>query len=101
MATAHINPAVLRWAVARTGAESADLAAAFKKTPDQIEAWPAGSSAPTFVQAQRLANRLRVPFGDLFLVDQPEEHLPLSGFRRVHGAVPRGSDEPAQWVSAS
>ena len=89
MATAHINPAVLRWAAARAGAEPADLASAFKKTPDQIEAWLAGSAAPTFVQAQKLANRLRVPFGYLFLADPPAEHLPLPDFRRVHGAVPR------------
>ena len=87
MATAHINPAVLRWAAARAGAEPADLATAFKKTPDQIEAWLAGSAAPTFVQAQRLAKRLRVPFGYLFLATPPPEHLPLPDFRRVHGAI--------------
>ena len=89
MATAHINPAVLRWAAERAGAESADLAVAFNKTTDQIEAWLAGSAAPTFVQAQGLSKRLRVPFGYLFLANPPLEPLPLPDFRRVHGAVPR------------
>ena len=65
MATAHINPGVLRWAVARARANPADLGTAFNKSPKQIEAWLAGSSAPTFVQAQKLAKRLRVPFGYL------------------------------------
>lgn len=87
MATAHINPAVLRWAVERAGADSTGLGAAFKKTPDQIEAWLAGSEAPTFVQAQNLAKRLRVPFGYLFLANPPPEALPLPDFRRVYGAV--------------
>ena len=89
MATAHINPAVLRWAAARAGTDSTDLSAAFNKTPDQIEAWLAGSDAPTFVQAQKLAKRLRVPFGYLFIAAPPLDRLPLPDFRRVCGAVPR------------
>ncbi|MCQ3804421.1 MAG: XRE family transcriptional regulator [bacterium] len=89
MARAHINPTVLRWAAERSGAESADLAVAFNKTPDQIEAWMAGSAAPTFAQAQKLARRLRVPFGYLFLRTPPIEPLPVPDFRRVHGAGPR------------
>ena len=32
-----------------------------------VEGWLDGSSAPTFRQAQRLANCLRVSFGYLFL----------------------------------
>jgi len=49
----------------------------------------AGSAAPTFAQAQKLARRLRVPFGYLFLRTPPIEPLPVPDFRRVHGAGPR------------
>ena len=89
MAKAYINPGVLRWAVARAGTDPADLGTAFQKTPDQIEAWLSGSSAPTFNQAQDLAKRLRVPFGYLFLATPPLEQLPLADFRRLHGSEHR------------
>ena len=87
MTTAHINPAVLRWATDRAGTDSSELGPVFNKTPDQIEGWLSGSSAPTFVQAQKLARRLRVPFGYLFLSNPPSEPLPLADFRRVRSAA--------------
>ena len=86
MAKAHLNPRMLGWAVERADAEVGDLATAFKKPPETIEAWLDGSDAPTFKQAQRLAKRLRVPFGYLFVEAPPEEDLPLVDFRRIHGA---------------
>ena len=87
MAIAYINPAVLRWAMDRSGVGRAELSSAFKKTPDTIATWLDGSSAPTFKQAQLLARRLRVPFGYLFLARPPADELPLPDFRRVHGAM--------------
>ena len=86
MASAYINPAVLRWAASRAGVEVADLSVTFRKPPEAIQSWLDGSSTPTFKQAQRLAKRLRVPFGYLFLTEPPEEDLPIRDFRRVHGA---------------
>jgi Zn-dependent peptidase ImmA (M78 family) len=85
MADAHINPEMLRWAVQRVGASTDELAVAFKKPAEAIESWLAGETFPTFRQAQRLAKRLRIPFGFLFLAKAPSDQLPLPDFRRVHG----------------
>ena len=85
MARAHVNPAILRWAAKRAGIEAPDLSRTFRKSPEAIQAWFEGSSAPTFKQAQRLAKRLRVPFGYLFLSSPPDDHLPIRDFRRIHG----------------
>lgn len=89
MTAAHINPAVVRWAAERAGVGNAELAQAFKKTPEVIAAWMDGTATPTFKQAQRLAKRLRVPFGYLFLEVPPREELPLPDFRRPHAGVRR------------
>jgi Zn-dependent peptidase ImmA (M78 family) len=85
MSSAHINPQMLQWAMQRVGSSADDLATAFKKPVETIAAWLAGDASPTFKQAQRLAKRLRVPFGFLFLADPPPSDLPLPDFRRVHG----------------
>jgi transcriptional regulator with XRE-family HTH domain len=87
MGDAHINAAMLRWAMERAGASEDELAAAFKKPIDTIAGWLAGDAFPTFRQAQRLAKRLRVPFGFLFLAEPPADVVPLPDFRRVHGAT--------------
>lgn len=92
MARAPVNPVILRWAARRAGVEPPDLSKTFSKPPEAIQAWFEGSSAPTFKQAQRLAKRLRVPFGYLFLSNPPDEDLPIRDFRRVHG---KGSREPS------
>ncbi len=91
MSSAHINPAMLRWAMQRVGMTEADLAAAFKKPGGVIDAWLSGGAAPTFKQAQRLAKRLRVPFGYLFLAEPPQDELPLADFRRVQGSRVRST----------
>ena len=79
----------MRWAARRAGVEAEDLSKTFRKSPEAIQDWFEGSSAPTFKQAQRLAKRLRIPFGYLFLLRLPEEDLPIRDFRRVHGTVLR------------
>ena len=91
MADAHINPAMLRWAMRRVGASTQDIAAMFTKTDETVDSWVAGNAAPTFNQARRLAKRLRIPFGYLFLTDAPSDELPLPDFRRVHGQTERST----------
>ena len=85
MAVAHVNSEVLRWAVERAGVSPADLGKTFRKSEMAVEGWLDGSSAPTFRQAQRLANCLRVPFGYLFLSEPPYEELPIADFRGGSG----------------
>ena len=73
----------------RAGVGNAELGTVFKKTPEAIAAWLDGTAVPTFKQAQRLAKRVRVPFGYLFLEVPPLEELPLTDFRRPYGGVRR------------
>ena len=82
MADAHVNPAMLLWALARSSVNKSDLARSLKKAESTIEQWLTGEAAPTFRQAQKLAKQLRVPFGYLFLEEPPEEEVPLLDFRR-------------------
>jgi len=82
MAAAHVNPVMLRWALVRAPVGAAEVAKSFKKSESTIEKWFSGEAAPTFRQAQQLANQLRVPFGYLFLEEPPEEKIPLPDFRR-------------------
>lgn len=82
MADAHVNPAMLRWALARSPVGRSEVAEAFRKAESTIEQWLSGEEAPTFRQAQKLAKQLRVPFGYLFLEEPPEEGMPLPDFRR-------------------
>lgn len=82
MPDAHINPAMLRWALARSPVSEAELASSFGKGEDTIDRWLTGEARPTFRQAQRLAKRLRVPFGYLFLEGPPDEDVALPDFRR-------------------
>ena len=65
MAEALINRSVLEWAFNRAGNNSS-LVAEFKKFQDYLN----GSARPTFIQAQKLAKILKIPFGYLFL-DKP------------------------------
>lgn len=82
MADAHVNPMMLRWALARSPVSASELAESFKKAETTIQQWLSGEAAPTFRQAQKLAKQVRVPFGYLFLEEPPEEDVPLPDFRR-------------------
>ena len=85
MVTAYVNPVMLRWAADRADVEPEALSKSLRQSITTIESWLDGSAAPTFPQAQKLAKRLRVPFGYLFLTDPPAEELPLPDFRRAPG----------------
>ena len=82
MPDAHIKPQMLQWAMSRAGASPADVAPALGKSEDTVREWLGGTAVPTFRQAQKLAKRLRVPFGYLFLSQPPSDDLPLPDFRR-------------------
>jgi Zn-dependent peptidase ImmA (M78 family)/DNA-binding XRE family transcriptional regulator len=87
MADAHVNPVMLRWALARSSVNRSDLATSLKKAESTIEQWLTGEAAPTFRQAQKLAKQLRVPFGYLFLEEPPEDDVPLPDFRRHPASI--------------
>jgi Zn-dependent peptidase ImmA (M78 family)/transcriptional regulator with XRE-family HTH domain len=85
-ATAQINPQILRWMRQRSGLGVAEVAAAAGVKLEQISGWEAGDGAPTFRQAQRLAQAMHAPFGYLFLATPPPEVLPIPDLRTVAGS---------------
>ena len=89
MSEALITPSVLSWARGRRGLAASELARKLSVKPEKVLAWESGESRPTFRQAQRLAQKLYVPFGYLFLEEPPAEKLPLPDLRTVGDKPPR------------
>ncbi|NRA48250.1 MAG: helix-turn-helix transcriptional regulator, partial [Phaeodactylibacter sp.] len=83
MAKAGINGNQVKWARERASLQLSDLSKALHLTEDKIAAWETGEEQPTFRQAQKLAERLRVPLPYLFLAAPPEEDSPLADLRTV------------------
>ncbi|MCH7786219.1 MAG: hypothetical protein IIC22_01805, partial [Chloroflexi bacterium] len=89
MVEAFITPTMLRWARQRSY-ETTDEAASFLSLPsEKLAAWESGAARPTIRQAQKLAKRLKIPFGYLYLSSPPLERLPLPDLRTVAGEQPR------------
>ena len=85
---AEVTPRLLSWARRRRGMGESDLAAKLNVSPETVAAWERGDVMPTFRQARRLAQRLYVPFGYLYLREPPVEEMPLADFRTVDQARP-------------
>lgn len=80
-ATAHVPvaPAVVRWAVARSGKDPAALHKRFAK----LHAWERGEAAPTLRQLEEFAKATYVPVGYLFLPEPPVEEMPIPDLRTI------------------
>ena len=83
-----VKPAVLQWAVERSGIRSA-LARTFPK----LGQWLTGDGGPTMKQLEALGKATLTPFGYFFLDEPPEEKLPIPLFRTL-------DDQPAARPSA-
>jgi transcriptional regulator with XRE-family HTH domain len=87
MASAGVNPAMLRWARERAGLslEEAQAALGGKKWKQRLPDWesPKEESSPTFEQARALAAAYRAPLASLFL-DDPIGLMPEPGAREVN-----------------
>jgi len=69
---ARINPAILSWALTRSGLTRETVAESLHVTPDVVAEWEkADGPPPLFDQAVNLAECLGVPFGYLFLSQPP------------------------------
>src|SRR5437660_9909050 len=81
----RISGGVLTWAIERAGVDRTLLAAKMGKgyTVDHISAWENGTSLPTFRQAEKIADQLRIPFGILFMKEKPPVLLPIPDLRTV------------------
>ena len=73
---AGLNPSVLRWARESQGYSIGDVAAKFKKRPEEVEAWESEDkeSSPTYVQLERLAYKIyKRPVAVFFFPSPPSE----------------------------
>jgi Zn-dependent peptidase ImmA (M78 family) len=79
-----LNPVVLTWARVRAGLSIDDVAITMKKDPDAIESWEDGSSAPTYVQLEKLAYTIfKRPIAIFFFPEPPDEPDPTGSFRTL------------------
>lgn len=87
MATAYanVNPNILRWARERADLTIAMLARKLQTTEEKLDAWERGDKPITMRKAMELANKTFVPFGYLFLNEQPVEKLPIPDLRTIDG----------------
>lgn len=83
---AYISPATVEWARQRAGLSPEQLSARLRSgiTPAHIAAWETGQSMPTFSQAEKLANKLHLPFAILFMSVPPKISVPIPDLRTVH-----------------
>src|SRR6266404_3528625 len=81
---AYISAPVVKWARERAGLSQEELATHLNNVKaSQVHAWELGTSLPTFSQAERLAEKLRIPFAILFMEKPPEIGLPIPDLRTV------------------
>ena len=67
MTDALITPDILFWARNRALLSQETLAHKAQVKVDDIALWEKGEQRPSFRQAQKLAKKLRIPFGYLFI----------------------------------
>jgi Zn-dependent peptidase ImmA (M78 family) len=79
-----IQPSVMQWARESIGLSIDDVALNLKRPLSEIEAWEAGTEAPTYAQLEKLAYTLyKRPLAVFFLPEPPEELAPRKEFRTL------------------
>lgn len=68
-----INPDIIKWARERSGYTLKEVADSVSKNADTISNWESGSSAPTYSQLERLADKCKRPVALFFFPEVPEE----------------------------
>lgn len=86
MLEAFVTPQLVTWARERREFTTDTAAKKIPVSPTKFLAWERGEERPTFRQAQKLAEKLNVPLGFLFLSGPPSEEVPLPDLRTVSGA---------------
>lgn len=74
-----IKPELFNWAIERSGVDGFALRKRFGKLDD----WLAQTLQPTFKQAEAFAKATYTPIGFLFLVEPPDEKVPIPDFRTL------------------
>ena len=84
MATkAIIKPELLTWTRDRAKVTLADAAKAANVAPEVVEAWEAGTDAPTVSKLRLLAAKYHFPLAVFYLPEPPADFMPLRDFRRL------------------
>lgn len=89
MAKVAVNRSILRWAIERSGKASVVQ----RKFP-KLGEWERGESQPTMRQLEKFAKETATPFGYLFLLEPPNEQLPIPHFRTLNGHQPTRRPSP-------
>ncbi len=79
MIRVDVQPRLLHWACERAGF---GLDALTDRIP-QLPSWESGETKPTLKQLEKFARIVHAPIGYLFLVEPPEEDVPIPDFRTV------------------
>jgi len=77
-----LQPTILRWARTRAGLSVDVLAQKMHVKPQRVIAWEENGEL-SFKQAEKLSNITHTPFGYLYLLEPPQEALPINDFRTV------------------
>lgn len=83
MSEALISSDILRWARERARLAPEYLAEKAHVKLENLMLWEQGKKRPSFLQAQKLAKVLHIPFGYLFLQQPPQVTLPIPDLRTV------------------
>ncbi|MDF1618601.1 XRE family transcriptional regulator [Petrocella sp. FN5] len=83
MSQAIISPEVLKWARLRSKLNIDMVAQKVNVKVEKLNEWETGEAKPTFIQAQKLAKTLHIPFGYLFLNEPPKEKADLPDLRNL------------------
>ena len=79
-----LNPDILVWARRRAGQDVDQVARKLGKSSEDVEAWEAGDSGPTYVQLEKLAYQVyKRPIALFFFPEPPEEDDPEHRFRTL------------------
>ncbi|MDA8116950.1 MAG: ImmA/IrrE family metallo-endopeptidase [Actinomycetota bacterium] len=74
-----VRPAMLTWARQRSRQDADEL---IRRFPD-LPAWEAGTKQPTLKQLEKFAQATHLPVGYLFLLEPPDETIPIPDFRTI------------------
>jgi Zn-dependent peptidase ImmA (M78 family) len=84
-----LQPDVLRWVRERAGLSQSDLATGLRIQPERVAKWER-SGEISFAMAERLAGKVRAPFGYLYLDQPPNEQLQITDYRTIGSEQIRG-----------
>lgn len=100
MATAYINPTMLKWAREQTPFKTVDDVSRRKPTikADKLAAWEDGTTSPSMTAAKELAQLYKLPFAAFFLDVPPEKPVVKYQDRRTMTGALYRDDNYELWA---